>query len=825
MNKSNKSRGLYFSERIIKVMNGIFDYPLTIVEAPMGYGKTTAVREYLSNTDANVLWLRNYDSSTASFWNGFCRQLGELDYNRSESLAILGFPGDSTSRQVALNLIEDMVIKSKTVLVIDDYHVVGCPELNEFIEFLVMDEIMNLHLVLTARHTGFRSAEELILKGYMLHIEKEAFEFSEKDIKAYYRLCGITLKNGEVERLHALTEGWISALYLIMLNYIENGTLETLQDINKLLENTIYRHFPEEIKVLLQSLCLLDSFSLEQAVYISGNENAERLLSEVIGKNAFAEYNKGLKTYHMHKIFTRFLRHLFEGRETGFKRQIYQRMAKYCMKNGNYVEAMEYFYRAKDFDSLLTAVEADRGHGIHNEQRESFIRYFKDCPRAVIHRHPTAVLVYALCLFSFNEMERFQQVCGEFAEVAGCSDNLDEESLNGLMGEFELLLSFTEYNNLQKMAEHIKKAAELLKHPVKFMDTKSSWTFGSPSVLYMFYRETGGLLEDVKTLKEAMPVYNKLTNGHGAGGQFVMVAERYFNCGDFESAEIELQKALYAANSHGQGDIALCARFLQARLTIVKGDYSNTLYLLEKMHEEMSRKRWYNLMHTIELCDAFVHACLKRVERIPLWIKERNLDSSRLYFPAKVFLNIVYGRVLLVNGEYLKLLGALEDFLDEASVFPNLLGQIYAYIYIAAANERISRHTDALEALRQAFDLAVADEVYMPFVENCDFIKLLLEELKREGSLREDIERILEIYKTYQDSTSKIIQEHFQESRPTLTEREMEIVQHAIKGLTNKEIGECLFISANTVKMALKSVYSKLSINSRALLEQHFTSM
>jgi len=295
--KGYNVKSLYFSERITEAMKEVINYPLTIVEAPMGYGKTTAVRELLGGSDVELLWLRVNDSSISGLWDEFCRQMDELDQNCSQSLAALGFPGDSTSRREALNIIEDVELKGKTVLVIDDYHVVEYPEWNDFIEFLVMNKITDLHLVLTARHTRFQRAEELKLKGYMLHIEKEAFEFSDKDIKAYYRLCGITLKNSEAERLHSLTEGWISALYLIMLNYIENGTLETLQDINKLLENTIYRHFTEETKALLQSLCLSDSFSLEQAVYVSNNKNSEAILSQVIAKNAFIRYDERLKIY------------------------------------------------------------------------------------------------------------------------------------------------------------------------------------------------------------------------------------------------------------------------------------------------------------------------------------------------------------------------------------------------------------------------------------------------------------------------------------------------------------------------------------------------
>jgi DNA-binding NarL/FixJ family response regulator len=38
-------------------------------------------------------------------------------------------------------------------------------------------------------------------------------------------------------------------------------------------------------------------------------------------------------------------------------------------------------------------------------------------------------------------------------------------------------------------------------------------------------------------------------------------------------------------------------------------------------------------------------------------------------------------------------------------------------------------------------------------------------------------------------------------------------------GKTNKEIGARLFISENTVKKQLKSIFNKLGVNSRALLK------
>lgn len=54
------------------------------------------------------------------------------------------------------------------------------------------------------------------------------------------------------------------------------------------------------------------------------------------------------------------------------------------------------------------------------------------------------------------------------------------------------------------------------------------------------------------------------------------------------------------------------------------------------------------------------------------------------------------------------------------------------------------------------------------------------------------------------------------EPSPTLTDRETEIVQLVSKGLTNREIGERLFLSPNTVKYHLHNVMCKLDAKSRA---------
>ncbi len=818
--KRYNPKNLYFSDRIMEILDRIFDHPLTIVEAPMGYGKTTAVREYLNQAGVNLLWQRVYDSSSSSFWNGFSRLFRELDEDLGQSLFCLGFPDDSISAQEALQLIEDIELPVKTALVIDDYHLIDSPGVNSFIELLVENEIANLHIVLTTRFTKYQKLEELVLKGYLHHINKETLEFTPREITGYYRMCGINLKDIEADQLYSVTEGWISALYLFMLEYIAEGSYTPTKSIYKLIEKAVYTPLSDEIKEFVITMCIFDSFTYEQAVHMWGKENTGELLAELTVKNAFVKYDNSIKTYLMHKIFTGFLQDELERKDARYRQDLYLKAAQWYLKTNDYIPARHFFYECGDFDNIMLTLEEDKGNSFVGD-KELLIKHMEECPQEVKVRHHLGLLKYALHLFIHNEHDLLSKTCQEFSDNIASDKSLSDDQRNRFLGEFEVLLSFMAYNDVKKMSGHHRKAWELLNRITSLTNNKTNWTFGSPSVLYMLYRESGKLEEHVQYLKEAMFYYYRLTNGHGSGAEYVMEAERYFNMGDLVNAEISVHQALNKAQSSGEANIILCVVYLQTRLAFMKGDFTRMFELLHKMRSDMTLNREYNFLHTVEICEGSIYATLNQKDKIPERLLEVDITNLRLRFPAYAAFNIMYGRVLLIKEEYLKLIGSAEYFISIASVFPNLLGQIYTYIYLAAANRQIFREAEALAKLKQALEIAMPDRMYMPFVENCDYIESLLLKLAEEGNYPEDIDRIITLHQTYRRLKEQIILEHFTQEKPQLTKREIEIARLAAAGITNIEIGKQLYISANTVKMALKSIYSKLSINNRSLLQQH----
>lgn len=50
----------------------------------------------------------------------------------------------------------------------------------------------------------------------------------------------------------------------------------------------------------------------------------------------------------------------------------------------------------------------------------------------------------------------------------------------------------------------------------------------------------------------------------------------------------------------------------------------------------------------------------------------------------------------------------------------------------------------------------------------------------------------------------------------TLSTREREVLERVASGLSNRELGDELFVSENTVKKHLANIYSKLEVSSAA---------
>jgi ATP-dependent transcriptional regulator len=811
---------LYTHQPVQQALTKLWDFSLTVIEAPMGYGKTTAVREFLKNCGAAALWQTVYDSSAIAFWNGFSRLIATIAPAAGHGLAEIGVPVDNVLREEAVELIGSLKLPEPTVLVIDDYHVLSADNIDHFFERLVQSVVPNLHIVIVSRSVFGEKTAEFALKGYCQVLDIRYFALTAGEIAEYCKACGIGLNPEEAAFLYSYTEGWISAVYLCILGYQQAGRVERQSaSLYELLDKVVYQPCPAEMREFLTVISIFDSFSLSLAEHMWPKGNAAALLARLTAENAFIRFDYASGTYTMHNILNGYLRRIFAGESLERRRTLWQRAGEWYLAAGDYRHAMDYFYQAGEFEPLMAAIETAKGTVFGRQPKEERIKYFRECPPTIKSRHPLAGIIYAFNLFLSHEPALFAAQCRELA--ADIALLPDAAFRAGMTGELEVLRGITAYNDLVEMARHFEAAWELLQGPSAFVDTKMPWTLGSPSVLYQYYRESGALAAAVKTITR-LPCYYRLSCGHGSGGEYVMEAEWHYYKGDFDRAAIVAHKAQYVAQANRQPALVLCAVFLSIRLALARGDWDYVAKNLRQAREAVKQQTLYMYMHTLDLCDGFIFACLNQANRIPAWIAQGDLPET-LLFVCYGFYNIIRDKALLIGGQYHQLAGIAGEHAAIAAAVPNPLAQVYTGILAAAALDRLGRRDEALAALEKALAIAAPDEVVMPFVENGDWIAGLLAALEA-GQHAAFIGRIQKMYPPiaarWREIAARLSAE---DGKPAFTKREAAIADLVAAGLSNQAIGKRLNIAEDTVKKTLKKIFVKLGVSNRATLTRIVT--
>jgi LuxR family maltose regulon positive regulatory protein len=851
---------LYFSERLFNDLAVITETPLTLVEAPVGYGKSTAVREFLNRRGVRRVWAPVLASlfgvSEDAFWRSFCREFGRVVPEAADvaaSLERLGYPRDPVLFEAARELLHQLRLTEPTVLVVDDAHLLPSPVFAALCEAtaeasaagtgitgtgitgtgITGTGIACLHTVLVGRHACSGEKQLLRLKGVLAVVGRETLAFGEDDIRGYYALHHLEITREQARALHAATDGWISGLYIHLQRHAKQGvvslppapggaTVSSEEHLPPeqaaLLEKEIYAPLPPEIKNLLFALCPLQRFTALQADFLYGGDTGP-LLAELTRQNSFVTVEAGSGIYSLHAVFRQYLVRRFEELPPARRKALYSRCGEWSAQEGAFLSSMEMYYAARDFEKALTVMEQDMSRNLVTENAVFFARMFRECPEEVVSRHPGAAFKHALAALSASDFPAFGKRCAKLAEQCAAMPE-NEPRTRILRGELELLLALTEYNDIAAMSVHHRKAWDLLGRPTGLYPPESTWAMGCPSVLFMFHRQSGALAREISLMRECMPPYYRVTSRHGAGGEYLFEAEALYHAGDFSAASVVCGKAEAMAGEHRQVGNMLCARFLRLRLAAAAGDLAGARAQADAGRGLIVESRDYFLLHTVELCEAWLYAALGQGDKIPVWVGAAAdaAADNRMYAFAGGSWFLVHGTALLTAGQYGKVTGLFGYLLESGRFDKHRMFFIYAHIYLAAAHHGLSDKGRAVACLRTALDAALPDALYMPFVEHDTFIRPLLHALRRDRR-REGVRRIRDLAERLHAGIQAM---HAASSQYRATSRQRELLRLAASGKSFKEIASYTGLSHGTVKNAFCALYKRFGVRGiKELLAEH----
>lgn len=808
-------------ERVFDALNSALgNFPLVVLSAPMGYGKSTVVRALMRECPRRVLSINMPPSAghnSIYLWDYGWGSLAEQGVETARSLRGLGFPQNAVHLQYVLEVFKKDLGNKPTLLVLDDYQFADCKETDAFIESLARAWVPGLRILLLSRSRPDLPLEEMRLKGLATIFGQELLTFTSREAEELFALHGVHDQEA-ARRAWEFSEGWAAALWVSLQSYLATGVVEPIRDMEKLISETIFSSYAPEDRRLLFQLSVLDSFTQAQAAMVSGDAGAPARLERLRYRNAFISYEPVSDRYRLHSIMRAYLAgRLGSGEATaglGLDRAaIYRAAAECVLESGDITEAVQLFSlagREEDLVRILQIFENPRERMFISLDFKQVTRAVLDIPWSARLRSPLGYISFILYFCFYAASRKTQQkgfaLYAEAREHLAAAEGLTPEQKRKLEGEMELVNALERFNSFQDMFECYERAYGLLGGASSLVSRDLVWNTLVPHMAFTFLSEPGGYRELAALVLKKGVYFDKVSDGGTAGSKDLFQGEYLLETGSLQRVEHYLAKAEYQFTEHRQLYNRVGSVFSRARLQLALGNRRRAWAGLEHEREIMQRAANPLILYNFNLCLGYLGVISGNHDAIPGWLYQEETSSSRLFRRSVAFSYVVRAMALMAHQNWGRLEAMLEDRMTLAPA-NNLFGRIHALVLRSVLARHVQGAARAADYLMQAVELARPDGILTSIAEYGAHVSYQLQQLLDFHPQDSFLAVLAKQARKYQRLSTG-------EDSP-LSARELEILDLAGIGLGNKAIAEALNIAPGSVGNTLSRVYTKLGVSNR----------
>ncbi|CAI3624971.1 response regulator transcription factor [Clostridium neonatale] len=808
-------------ERINDILDNIFNTSLFLVIASMGYGKTTAVQNYLKkrkNTNLIYFSASVYECDDIWLWKQFCRAVEYADELLGRKLNLYGFPKDDFDSRNIIELLLNNISK-ETVIVFDDWEKVKSEFIIDIIEKIAFENIPKLHIVLISRNMPKTKYIEYEIKRKCFIMWQEDLEFTLEDTKKLFEINGFNLNEYENKYIYNYASGWTTPTYLSLIEYSKNGLFKNIPKATKLIKLALYDKLDEDSINILLKLSLIKEFTLDQALYITEDRKIFKLIEKLCDDNFFVKYNSQQDSYSFHEILRISLNEEVK-RNALDEKLIYVRLAQWYVEKNQPIHAIRCWYESKDYESILKMMEENWSTEYMDQAPNLIISAYKEMDEKLKLEYPCAYLTFIYCYLIGINTEEGAELLYQVKSLY--EENEFIKNRNQILGEIAMIESFLYVSDTRKRISYIKKSYEYFQGGRScILGPEIPFAIGSNNILSLYYKEQGKIEEIVEIFEENIGYFVHISNGCGTGAKYLIKAELEFERGNIKEAELKAYKALYKANSNEQKSISICAEFLLMRINLCKGKIEHLKKDLNELTEQSKRYILPTLITTCDITLGYINGLLGNYESIPLWIKENDLSKCGAVSEGVAISYISIGLAMILRKSYIELEIFSENIIIKYEENKNIIGKIYTYIYESIAKYNLYGIEKAKESMKKAIDIAKDDMIIMPFVELSHHILEIINNLEKNlfiDNLFNTLNKF-DFYKVCKDINNGILNKNNCE----LTEREIEVMELLYAGNKQLEIASILNISLNTVRYHIKNIYDKFAVGNKVSAVKKYT--
>ena len=417
------------------ITKGARSCPLTVVTGPAGAGKTMAAALWAAAESGPVAWvcLDELDNRPGVFWRYVAAALHRSGVTVPKALQVIPQEPDGCDRFL-VGLTALMASQDPAVtLVLDDLHLLTEPGTYKGLDFLLRNAGSGMRVVVTSRMDPLLPLHRYRLTGQLTEIRASDLAFSSAEAGQLLAQHGSTLTADSVESLTQRTEGWAAGLRLAAISlgaHPDPGQFvkELMAEDSALicyLVDEILNAQPPEVRAVLLSTSILEHVRADAAVYLTGDEHAAGILSSLVRTNGFVQ-PLGSGWYRYHTLFAQMLRLKLRFEHPERVTILHQRAARWYQRDGRLADAVRHAAQAGDWPLAAGMVVDELAIALLAEGREGdcLAAEFAGMPAGQSWTEPAPYLAAAALALAGGQHESCSAALGA---AEGLLDRLPDE--------------------------------------------------------------------------------------------------------------------------------------------------------------------------------------------------------------------------------------------------------------------------------------------------------------------------------------------------------------------------------------------------------------
>jgi LuxR family transcriptional regulator, maltose regulon positive regulatory protein len=343
---------------------------LTVVVGSAGAGKSVLLSSWASIRQAGVTsWLAcdEADADPVRFWTAFIEAPQAVAPGFGADAAELLVLDGVMSADVTASIANDAArLPAGSAIVVDDFHAAAAGAGRSMTDLVERWPAETSQLVLASRVDPPLRLHRLRLSGELCELRDSDLYLSLAESGALLANFGVQVTHGELALLHERSEGWAAALQMAALTLRTSGDPAQVARALDVRGHAIAEYFisevieqqSPEVAAFMLETSVLDELTAEACAAVTGRQDAAALLRGIEAANLFiVALDADRRSYRYHHLVRQMLRAELHATDRERERALQLRAAEWLESAGDTRAATRSFLAAGQADRALALLQ------------------------------------------------------------------------------------------------------------------------------------------------------------------------------------------------------------------------------------------------------------------------------------------------------------------------------------------------------------------------------------------------------------------------------------------------------------------------------------